>query len=634
MECDQVLLALGASAIAKYLAMYFMENKKPDNLEYVGKISSLKLFPVKSLGEIDIKRANCTKMGLEYEGFFDRRWVLIDSANKIITMRECPKLCYVSCNLSGENVIFSAPDHEDLIVNRNLDTKTSPLLNIQIHGDPLKAYDCGDVPANWFAAYINDSSSRIRLLYAPPGDTGRFIVNNKKATNFSHRVQEDDEVGTSDQAPYLLITSESLKDLEGKVGRNLDRSFRPNIVVSGSNAAFDEDDWDVIYIGDARFKTWKYCGRCVLTTVDHDEGIRDPKAEPLMTLRKYRMIHSADPYNPIFGLYLANEKKGEIKVALGASSALKYAVMYFMKDRKPNNLEYVGRISSLNLYPVKSLQEVSILQANCTKKGLEYNGFFDRRWALIDKNDKLITLREIPKLCLISCKVSEQRIIFSTNEQEDLSIDLELYNERDNNSKISIDIWDDYVDVFDCGEKPSEWFSRYCNQHIRLVYSPPGVTGRYLINSVNEDQFKHNIRDDDEAGTANDGPYLLTTQESFQDVDRRVDRSLNPSCFRSNIIINGTREAFDEDNWDLIFIGDAKFKVWKLCGRCSITTVMLDTGVKDLKFEPLTTLRKYRIRPEISRTNPIFGINLVLMQSGSIAVGDKVFVKRLPKINF
>lgn len=68
----------------------------------------------------------------------------------------------------------------------------------------------------------------------------------------------------------------------------------------------------------------------------------------------------------------------QILLALGASSALKYALMYLMKDRKPNNLEFVGRISRLNLYPVKSLKDVSLPQANCTKKGLEFNGFFDR----------------------------------------------------------------------------------------------------------------------------------------------------------------------------------------------------------------------------------------------------------------
>ena len=46
-------------------------------------------------------------------------------------MRDYPQLCFISCKLSGENVIFSAPNQEDLVVNRNLDLKNADLIDFE-----------------------------------------------------------------------------------------------------------------------------------------------------------------------------------------------------------------------------------------------------------------------------------------------------------------------------------------------------------------------------------------------------------------------------------------------------------------------------------------------------------------------
>ena len=69
--------------------------------------------------------------------------------------------------------------------------------------------------------------------------------------------------------------------------------FRPNLVVSGS-AAFAEDDWERIRIGDAVFRSTKPCERCVITTVEQSRGEFDGK-EPLRTLASYRMAKNAIP---------------------------------------------------------------------------------------------------------------------------------------------------------------------------------------------------------------------------------------------------------------------------------------------------------------------------------------------------
>jgi uncharacterized protein YcbX len=43
--------------------------------------------------------------------------------------------------------------------------------------------------------------------------------------------------------------------------------FRPNLVVSGT-AAWAEDDWSPIAVGEVASRVPEKCGRCVVTTTD------------------------------------------------------------------------------------------------------------------------------------------------------------------------------------------------------------------------------------------------------------------------------------------------------------------------------------------------------------------------------
>ena len=53
-------------------------------------------------------------------------------------------------------------------------------------------------------------------------------------------------------------------------------------------------------------------------------------------------------------------------------------------------------LSEINIYPVKSLGGISLNESKVERRGLQY----DRRWMLVDKNDKFITQREFNELCL------------------------------------------------------------------------------------------------------------------------------------------------------------------------------------------------------------------------------------------
>ena len=81
-------------------------------------------------------------------------------------------------------------------------------------------------------------------------------------------------------------------------------------------------------------------------------------------------------------------------------------------------------------------------------------------------------------------------------------------------------------------------------------------------------------------------------------------------------------------------IRDNVFRNVKLCTRCVFTTVDPETGTKDLKGEPLKTLRSFRssLDPQERKeygTSPFFGVNLGLEVKGAgISVGDKILVRK------
>ncbi len=58
-QADELLAVLGLSAIIKHLVFFQWRNKKPPNAEYVGKVSALTLYPLKSGRGVDVDQFMC-----------------------------------------------------------------------------------------------------------------------------------------------------------------------------------------------------------------------------------------------------------------------------------------------------------------------------------------------------------------------------------------------------------------------------------------------------------------------------------------------------------------------------------------------------------------------------------------------
>ena len=97
--------------------------------------------------------------------------------------------------------------------------------------------------------------------------------------------------------------------------------------------------------------------------------------------------------------------------------------------------------------------------------------------------------------------------------------------------------------------------------------------------------------------------------------------------FRPNIVVEGC-EAFDEDQWRNISIGDVEFETVKICSRCILTTIDPNTGTKDENGEPLKTLSQYRknVNGVKDEKGVFFGMNLIPRSLGKIRVGDTISI--------
>mgnify|MGYP001828911861 CR=1 FL=1 len=123
----------------------------------------------------------------------------------------------------------------------------------------------------------------------------------------------------------------------------------------------------------------------------------------------------------------------------------------------------------------------------------------------------------------------------------------------------------------------------------------------------------------DQVGFADGFPFLLISQASLDDLNRRLAQPVAMLRFRPNLVVAGC-EAFAEDGWRRIRVGELEFRVAKPCSRCIIPTIDPSTGQRGV--EPLRTLNSYR-----RRGNKVyFGQNLVHESAGRLAVGMPVEV--------
>lgn len=233
------------------------------------KVTALHIYPIKSLGGIEVK--SCVA---DFEGFEnDRQWMLVDREGNFMTQRNHAEMARFSCKLDPEGISVSYQGESLLIPLDTYDRRKK--IRVKVWSSKLKAYEVSTEASKWFSERLRtnvmlvkktDISKRSKRLYTPPFKT---------------------VVSFADGYPYLILGEASMKELNGKVDIEIpaDR-FRANIMVSTSEA-HEEDSWNKDFkVGEVTMKVVKPCARCVVTTIDQQTG--EAGKEPLKTLSTYR----------------------------------------------------------------------------------------------------------------------------------------------------------------------------------------------------------------------------------------------------------------------------------------------------------------------------------------------------------
>ncbi|MEB0261233.1 MULTISPECIES: MOSC N-terminal beta barrel domain-containing protein [unclassified Mucilaginibacter] len=258
-------------------------------------------------------------------------------------------------------------------------------------------------------------------------------------------------------------------------------------------------------------------------------------------------------------------------------------------------------VSQLLIYPIKSLGGIALSTAQLTDRGLEY----DRRWMLIDENNRFLSQREHAQLALFKIEIlSDGLKVIYTADSTFVNIPFIPLKQ----DLLDVTIWDDTCAGQLVSDAVDAWFTVKLSSPTRLVYMPDethrATDPRYTTSGSI-------------ASFADAYPALLIGQASLDDLNNRLAQPLPINRFRPNIVFEGG-EPYSEDQMNHIRINGIDMYGVKLCARCVMTTIDQETTAKSK--EPLKTLAGYRRKG----AKILFGQNLAFNSSGTISVGDEL----------
>ncbi|OIK26078.1 MOSC domain-containing protein [Streptomyces malaysiense] len=270
----------------------------------------------------------------------------------------------------------------------------------------------------------------------------------------------------------------------------------------------------------------------------------------------------------------------------------------------------IAEVQSIHLYPVKAFQGLAVDAAAVEPWGLAG----DRRWALIDDGGKVVTQREQPRLALAAAEpLAGGGLRLSAAGRAAATVEV-----PEPSGTVPVNIFGQKVEAVPAAPAAHAWCSAYLGQDVRLVHLDDPATRRPV-----DPEY---ALPGETVSFADGYPLLVTASASLDALNSLISRGrhaaegpLPMDRFRPGVVVRGT-EAWAEDEWTRLSIGEVVFRVARTCRRCVVTTT--DQGTAARGREPLYTLARHR------RIDGglIFGQNVVPLTRGTVRVGDPVRV--------
>jgi len=260
-------------------------------------------------------------------------------------------------------------------------------------------------------------------------------------------------------------------------------------------------------------------------------------------------------------------------------------------------------VSQLFIYPVKSLGGIEVSVAEVLPKGLA----LDRRWMLVDENNRFLTQRVIPEMALM-------KLAFNAGEKQ-VSVHFKgesaILPSMANGQPFMAVVWNDVVEVTEPDVSISKWFSDRLGISCKLVAfpeeNPRPVDPDFALSPGNQTSLSDGY------------PILIIGQSSLDNLNTRLNTPVGFDRFRPNIVFTGGL-PFEEDTWKRFSIGKVAMAGVKPCARCVMTTIDQQTGLAGK--EPLATLSSFR---KVGN-KVLFGQNVIPLFKGMINIGDEIIL--------
>ncbi|MFJ3670742.1 MOSC domain-containing protein [Streptomyces sp. NPDC090106] len=270
-----------------------------------------------------------------------------------------------------------------------------------------------------------------------------------------------------------------------------------------------------------------------------------------------------------------------------------------------------ARLHSIHVHPVKAFRGLAPQEAVVEPWGLAG----DRRWALIDDGGKVVTQRQQPRLATAAAElVPGGGVRLSAPGRPPLTVAVPSAI-----GTVPMQIFRDKVEAVPSDDPAAHaWCSTFLGVDVRLVHMDAPAVRRPVDPEYG--------REGETVSFADGYPLLITTTASLDALnslialgDHAAEGPLPMNRFRPNVVVSGT-DAWAEDGWSRVTIGEVEFRAVKPCGRCVVTTTDQSSAARGR--EPLYTLGRHRrIGSQL-----VFGRNLVPVSPGTVRVGDPVAV--------
>nr|WP_275405679.1 YcbX family protein [Citrobacter braakii] len=261
----------------------------------------------------------------------------------------------------------------------------------------------------------------------------------------------------------------------------------------------------------------------------------------------------------------------------------------------------VVTLTRLFIHPVKSMRGIGLTHALADVSGLA----LDRIFMITEPDGTFITARQFPQMVRFTPSPFHDGLHLTAPDGSSALVRFADFATQD----APTEVWGNHFTARIAPAAINLWLSGFFSRDVQLRWVGPQLTRRVKRHA------------DVPLSFADGYPYLLANEASLRDVQHRCPASVKMEQFRPNLVVSGA-DAWAEDTWKVIRIGDVIFDVAKPCSRCIFTTVSPEKGQKHPSGEPLATLQTFRTA--VDNGDVDFGQNLIARNSGVIRVGDEV----------